>query len=40
VGLLLGITYFSAEVDVRDAEKIDEISYAYDGLFLGLHFGF
>jgi hypothetical protein len=39
VGLLFGITYFSAEVDVREPDEILEISYGYDGLFVGLHFG-
>ncbi len=39
VGLLLGLTYFSAEVEVREPDELLEISYGYDGLFLGLHFG-
>jgi len=39
VGLLFGITYFSAEVDIREPDELLEISYGYDGLFLGLHFG-
>jgi hypothetical protein len=37
-GLLLGLAYFSAEVDIEDSEELTEISYAYDGAFIGLHF--
>ena len=39
-GLLLGITYFDAEVDIDDGEEFTEISYGYTGAFLGLHIGF
>jgi len=39
-GILLGLTYFDADVDVDDEELFAEVSYAYSGVFLGLHFGF
>ena len=37
MGLLLGLTYFDADVDIDDDEELTEVSYAYTGVFLGLH---
>jgi hypothetical protein len=39
-GLLLGLTYFDAEVDINDKDEITEISYGYTGAFIGVYFGF
>ena len=39
VGLLLGLGYFSAEVDIEDSEELTEVSYGYEGAWIGLHFG-
>ncbi len=40
VGLLIGFSYFDAEVDVNDEDYFTEVSYAYNGAFLGIHAGF
>jgi hypothetical protein len=39
-GLLLGLTYFDAEVDINDKDELTEISYGYTGAFIGVYFGF
>lgn len=40
VGLTFGLAYFDADVEIEDdVEKID-ISYGYDGGFIGMHFIF
>jgi hypothetical protein len=40
VGLVFGLAYFDADVEIEDdVEKID-ISYGYDGGFVGMHFIF
>jgi len=40
VGLIFGLAYFDADVVIEDAvEKID-VSYGYDGGFIGMHFIF
>jgi hypothetical protein len=39
-GGVIGLTSFSADVEIEDSIKKQEISYAYDGLFAGLHFVF
>jgi hypothetical protein len=37
LGMLFGVNYFSADVKIEDdAERID-VSYGYDGAFIGLH---
>jgi hypothetical protein len=38
-GLLLGLTYFSADVEIDEADELTEVSYAYNGVFLGIHVG-
>ena len=38
VGGVLGITYFSADVDVDEERQNIKVGYGYDGAFLGLHF--
>lgn len=40
VGLVFGLAYFDADVEIEDnLEKID-IAYGYDGGFIGMHFVF
>ena len=39
LGLLLGLTYFTADVENDRTNQVSEISYQYNGLFLGLHLG-
>ena len=40
VGLAFGLAYFDADVVIEDtAEKID-VTYGYDGGFIGMHFMF
>lgn len=40
IGGVIGLTSFSADVEIEDNINKQEISYAYDGLFMGLHFVF
>ena len=37
LGMLFGFSYFSADVKIEDAEERTDISYGYDGAFIGLH---
>jgi hypothetical protein len=39
-GGVIGLTSFATDVEIEDNIKKQEISYAYDGLFVGLHFVF
>ena len=39
VGFLLGLTYFSANAEEDDSDELLEVSYQYNGVFLGLHVG-
>jgi len=40
VGGVLGLTSFAADVVIEDDLEKQDISYAYDGMFMGLHFVF
>ncbi len=40
IGGVIGLTSFSADVVIEDDIEKQEISYAYDGLFVGMHFVF
>lgn len=40
VGLILGVTYFNADVSIEEEAKIKEVSYGYTGGFIGMHFGY
>ncbi len=40
IGGVIGLTSFSADVVIDDSIERQEISYAYDGLFMGVHFAF
>jgi hypothetical protein len=39
-GLILGLTYFDADVDIEDSDELIEVNYGYDGAYLGAHFMF
>lgn len=39
-GLLLGMTYFNADVTIDDETEVTDISYGYSGAFFGMHFAF
>ncbi len=39
-GGVIGLTTFSADVVIEDNIEKQDISYAYEGLFMGLHFVF
>ena len=38
-GLLLGLSYFDAQVDIDDDDDLTEVVYSYSGAFIGLHIG-
>lgn len=40
IGLLMGITYFNADVEIDDEADVTDVSYGYTGAFIGMHFGF
>ncbi|MCK4834296.1 MAG: hypothetical protein KAT12_05945 [Gammaproteobacteria bacterium] len=40
IGGVIGLTSFSADVVIEDNVEKQDISYAYDGLFIGMHFVF
>lgn len=40
IGLLIGLLYFDGDVTLNDTEKKTEINYGFEGLFVGLDFGF
>lgn len=40
VGMIFGITYFSANVSVDETDVRTDIAYGFDGVFLGLYLGF
>lgn len=39
IGVLMGITYFNAVVSIDEEKNLTDISYGYDGLFIGMFFG-
>ena len=40
VGIVFGLAYFDADVDIEDAVEKVEVVYGYDGGFIGMHFIF
>jgi hypothetical protein len=40
IGGVIGLTSFTADVVIEDSIERQDISYAYDGLFMGVHFVF
>ncbi len=40
IGGVIGLTSFTADIDIENSSEKQEISYAYDGLFVGMHFVF
>jgi hypothetical protein len=39
VGIVFGLEYFSADLTIDDSDLETDISYRFDGVFLGLHLG-
>jgi len=39
-GILLGLTFFDANVEIDDDDDVTDVSYGYNGAFVGLHLGF
>ena len=37
-GVVMGVTYFDADVVIEDDEEKQNISYGYDGAYIGMHF--
>jgi hypothetical protein len=40
VGLVFGLAYFDADIVIEDDTDKKDISYGYDGGFIGMHFMF
>lgn len=40
VGLILGLTYFDADIEIKNSNELTEVSYGYNGGYIGAHFGF
>jgi hypothetical protein len=40
IGGVIGLTSFSADITIEDSDEKKDIDYAYDGLFMGIHFVF
>lgn len=38
VGVVMGLTYFDADIDIESSSKTRDISYGYDGAYIGMHF--
>ena len=38
IGVMMGITYFSTEVVIEDADERQDIEYGYAGAYIGMHF--
>jgi hypothetical protein len=38
VGVVMGLAYFDADIDIESSSKIRDISYGYDGAYVGMHF--
>ena len=38
IGVVMGVTYFDADIDIEDSSETNEISYGYDGAYIGMHF--
>jgi hypothetical protein len=39
-GLITGVNYFDADIDIRKGTETSEIKYGYSGFYLGLDFSF
>ena len=37
-GVVMGLTYFDADIDIESSSKTRDISYGYDGAYIGMHF--
>lgn len=38
LGLILGLTYFDADIKVKDGDVTTDVFYGYNGGFIGMHF--
>ena len=38
IGLILGLTYFDADVEVKNGDVTTDVFYGYNGGFIGMHF--
>jgi len=38
IGVVMGLTYFDADIDIESSSKKRDISYGYDGAYIGMHF--
>jgi len=37
-GAVMGLSYFDADIDIESSTKSRDISYGYDGAYIGMHF--
>ena len=37
-GVVMGLTYFDADIIIESCSKKRDISYGYDGAYIGMHF--
>ena len=37
-GVVMGLTYFDADIIIESSSKKRDISYSYDGAYIGMHF--
>ena len=38
IGVVMGLAYFDADVVIEDNLEKQDISYGYDGAYIGMHF--
>ena len=38
IGVVMGLTYFDADIIIESSSKQRDISYGYDGAYIGMHF--
>jgi hypothetical protein len=38
LGIVMGLTYFDADVVIEDDLEKQDVSYGYDGAYIGMHF--
>ena len=40
VGLVLGASYFNGDLELTDTDEQKQLTYGYDGVYVGLDFNF
>ena len=40
VGLVLGVSYFNGDLEITDTDEQKQVTYGYDGVYVGLDFNF